>query len=73
MRVFSLLHNALAFQQHRTTIMGLLVCLQLRSLAAAKDWDGLDALVSERRPPIGLPPFIAAARANGAPKSALAR
>ncbi len=49
------------------------VCLQLRALAAAKDWEGLDALVSERRPPTGLPPFIAAARANGAPKPVLAR
>ena len=39
----------------------------------AKDWDGLDALVSERRPPIGLLPFITVARANGAPKPVLAR
>ncbi len=45
----------------------------MRALAAERDWDGLEAFARERKPPVGFNPFIAAARAHGAPDAVTAR
>ena len=48
------------------------VC-QVRTLARDKDWEGLEAFAREKKPPIGLDPFIAAAKTHGAPDAVTAR
>jgi hypothetical protein len=47
--------------------------LKLGALAAAHDWEGLDAWAGERRSPIGWEPFLAAAQKHGAPREVQAR
>lgn len=47
--------------------------LQIRTLAAMQQWEALDAFATERKSPVGLEPFIAAARANNAPAGVVAR
>ncbi|KAK9823042.1 hypothetical protein WJX81_002597 [Elliptochloris bilobata] len=47
--------------------------LKVRTLAREKDWDGLEAFAREKKPPIGFEPFVAAARAHGAPDAVTAR
>ena len=47
--------------------------MQIRALAERQQWDALDAFSHERRAPVGLEAFIAAARAHGAPAGVLAR
>ncbi|KAF8057673.1 VCL1 [Scenedesmus sp. PABB004] len=47
--------------------------IKLRALAAAHDWDALDAWLGEKRSPIGWEPFVREATAAGAPREALAR
>lgn len=42
--------------------------LKLTALAAAHDWEGLDAFAAERRSPIGWEPFLQAAAQHGAPQ-----
>lgn len=51
----------------------MLCCAQIRALAADQQWDALDAFAQDRRSPVGLEPFIAAARAHGAPTGVVAR
>lgn len=46
---------------------------QVKTLASSKDWEGLEAFAREKKSPIGLEPFIAAAKANGAPEGTLSR
>ena len=45
----------------------------MRTLASSKDWEGLEAFAREKKSPIGLEPFIAAAKANSAPEGTLSR
>mmetsp|Transcript_15272 Transcript_15272/g.46155 ORF Transcript_15272/g.46155 Transcript_15272/m.46155 type:complete len:862 (+) Transcript_15272:225-2810(+) len=47
--------------------------IKIRALAADQQWDALDAFAQDRRSPVGLEPFIAAARAHGAPTGVVAR
>ena len=47
--------------------------LQVKALAAAKDWEGLELFAVERKSPIGLEPFVAACRSGGAPDAVTAR
>ena len=49
------------------------LALQLRTLAAAQEWDALEALAQEKRSAIGYLPFITVARAEGAPQPVIAR
>ena len=46
---------------------------QIRALAAEQQWDALDAAAQDRRAPVGMEAFIAAARAHGAPTGVIAR
>jgi Vps16, C-terminal region len=46
---------------------------QIRALAEKQQWEALDAFSHERKAPVGLEAFIAAARAHGAPTGVLAR
>ena len=46
---------------------------QMKALAKAKDWEGLEAFAREKKPPIGLDPFIATAKEAGAPEGTLSR
>jgi hypothetical protein len=45
----------------------------MKTLAGAKDWEGLEAFAREKKSPIGVEPFIAAAKAAGAPEATLSR
>jgi hypothetical protein len=45
----------------------------MRVLAKAKDWEGLEAFAREKKSPIGIEPFIAAAKIAGAPEETLSR
>ncbi|KAF6254839.1 vacuolar protein sorting-associated protein 16 [Scenedesmus sp. NREL 46B-D3] len=47
--------------------------VKLGALAAAHDWEGLDAWAGERKSPIGWEPFLQAAQKNGAPREVQAR
>ena len=46
--------------------------MQMRTLAAAKDWEGLEAFLRERKSPIGVEPFVAACKTHGAPNDVTA-
>ncbi len=45
----------------------------MNALAAEQQWEALDAFATEKKSPVGLEPFIAAARAHGAPQGVVAR
>ena len=45
----------------------------MKALAGSKDWEGLEGFAREKKSPIGLEPFIAAAKAAGAPEAVLSR
>lgn len=45
----------------------------MKTLAAAKDWEGLEAFAREKKSPIGIEPFIAAAKQHGAPDATVSR
>ena len=47
--------------------------MQIEALAGAAQWDALDAFATERKSPVGLEPFIAAARSHDAPPGVVAR
>ncbi|WIA22377.1 hypothetical protein OEZ85_004684 [Tetradesmus obliquus] len=47
--------------------------VKLGALAAAHDWEALDAWAGERKSPIGWEPFLQAAQKHGAPREVLAR
>ena len=49
------------------------MAVQMKTLAAAKDWDGLEAFAREKKSPIGIEPFIAAAKQHGAPDATVSR
>jgi hypothetical protein len=46
---------------------------QMKALAKAKDWEGLEAFAREKKSPTGLDPFIATAKEAGAPEGTLSR
>ncbi len=45
----------------------------MKALARLKDWEGLETFAREKKSPIGLDPFIAAAKEAGAPEATLSR
>ncbi len=47
--------------------------MQMKALAKAKDWEGLEAFAREKKSPIGLDPFIATAKKAGSPEGTLSR
>ena len=47
--------------------------MQLKTLAAAKDWEGLEVFAREKKSPIGIEPFVAAAKQHGAPDATVSR
>jgi len=47
--------------------------LQVQTLATLKDWEGLEALAKEKKNVLPIPVYIAASKANSAPKEATAR
>ncbi|KAK9907253.1 hypothetical protein WJX75_000093 [Coccomyxa subellipsoidea] len=47
--------------------------LKLKTLAAAKDWEGLEVFAREKKSPIGIEPFVAAAKQHGAPDATVSR
>lgn len=47
--------------------------VQMKALANAKDWEGLEAFAREKKSPIGIEPFIATARSSGAPDETVSR
>lgn len=47
--------------------------LQAKTYAAAKDWDSLLAMASERKSPVGIDLYIALGKESGAPDNIMAR
>ena len=45
----------------------------MQTLATLKDWEGLEALVKEKKNVLPVTVYTAAAKANGAPKEAVGR
>lgn len=56
-----------------SSLKQLLHDMQMKALANAKDWEGLETFAREKKSPIGLDPFIATAKEAGAPEGTLSR
>ena len=69
----SLLLGSFIAGKETSSLKQLLHDMQMKALAKAKDWEGLETFAREKKSPIGLDPFIATAKEAGAPEGTLSR